>query len=88
MTTFEDLSNELIYNIFDYIYNNDIISSFVELNKRFSTLVKDYSTPKLYYHRNYPNDLFASACTDIINPQRNQIWSIKLTNQRTNRHIF
>ncbi|CAF0880615.1 unnamed protein product [Rotaria sordida] len=40
---FEDLSNELIYELFDYLSFHDIIFSFDKLNKRFQNLIDNYS---------------------------------------------
>ncbi|CAF2408738.1 unnamed protein product [Rotaria sp. Silwood2] len=40
---FEDLSNELIYELFDYLSFHDIIFTFGKLNKRFQNLIDTYS---------------------------------------------
>ncbi|CAF1671060.1 unnamed protein product [Adineta ricciae] len=42
---FEHLSNEVIYEIFDYLDFNDIHQSFVKLNKRFHDLVNSLAYP-------------------------------------------
>ncbi|CAF1306342.1 unnamed protein product, partial [Didymodactylos carnosus] len=43
MGKFEQLPNELIYNIFDYLNGNEIYNSFYYLNKRFHLLIKNSS---------------------------------------------
>lgn len=40
---FEDLSNEVIYELFDYLSYRDINSTFGELNERFRSLVNTYA---------------------------------------------
>ncbi|CAF1505199.1 unnamed protein product [Adineta ricciae] len=39
---FEDLTNEIYYEIFDYLSYNEIISSFFNLNIRFDNLISNY----------------------------------------------
>ena len=42
-TYFEHLSNELIYEVFDYLSFHDIILPFGKLNRRFRSLIDNYS---------------------------------------------
>lgn len=44
MTTFEKLSNELLFEIFDYLSFNDIFHAFFDLQKRFDELIRGYPT--------------------------------------------
>ena len=43
MTSIEDISNELFYDIFDYLDGYDIINAFENLNLRFESLLNDNS---------------------------------------------
>ncbi|CAF3754774.1 unnamed protein product [Rotaria sordida] len=87
-TYFEDLSNDLMYEIFDYLNEYDIYESFYDLNQRFKNLliksnlpikIKFPSISKLnfyhYYHR-------------IILPNKHRIILFHLTNPFTLDLIF
>ncbi|CAF4602369.1 unnamed protein product [Rotaria sp. Silwood2] len=44
-TYFEDLSNDLMYEIFDYLDEYDIYESFYDLNQRFKNLLIKSNLP-------------------------------------------
>ena len=82
ITTFEDLSNDLIYNIFDDMDYIEIYTSFSRLNKRFSTLVKDYPTPRINFSPDIKDEVFESLCHSVIVAEQPRIWSIPLPSFR------
>ena len=74
----QDLSNELFYEIFDYLDDVESFMIFLPLNKRFSSLLLDSSRPLKFDLANVPERLMGWFCDGIIIPQRHRILSMKL----------
>ena len=76
MTSMENLSNELFYEIFDYLNGIDIHNAFLNLNHRFQQLLN--SSFLLYkIQLDSPSDEFYTNINkQIIFPNRHQIFSI------------
>ncbi|CAF1415821.1 unnamed protein product [Adineta steineri] len=77
---FEDLSNAIVYEIFEYLYFHESFHSFYDLNQRFQ---------HLFIHSNYPiqinissisKSLFQRYLINIIIPQCHRIKSFSLSN--------
>jgi len=85
---FENLPNETIYEIFEYLDIYDVYQAFLNLNKRFENLflhsnlpfqvnISTMSKPKFkYYHQN------------IIIPNRHRINILRLSNPFTTNIVF
>lgn len=80
MTYFEDLSNEIIYEIFDFLDIYHIYQAFFNVNKRFNKFLMESTCPmkinilsmsKLNFERYYSN---------IIIPNKNRIISLAVSN--------
>ena len=85
ITTFEDLSNELIYEIFDYMDYMDYIEiylSFSQLNKRYLALVKHYPTPTINFNKNMKDDVFKSLYHSLIVAHQHRIRSMQFPSWR------
>ena len=88
LTTFEDLSNELIYEIFKYIRFNQTFQSFYDLNQRFQNLfllsnisikINIFSTSKSRFQRYFRNTII---------PKPNRIQSMELLNPFADNMFF
>jgi len=89
MTSIETLSNEIFYEIFDYLNGNDIYHAFSNLNHRFQQLL--YSSSflfkiKLQYSTN--NEIFLNTYKQIILHHTHQIFSIHLSMSEHNSQII
>lgn len=77
-TTFEDLPNELIMMLFDYLYFHEIIYAFYQLNSRTQSLMNSYSS----YHLNFDHFITKTSVNLIkslpLNPQH--VKSLTLSN--------
>lgn len=82
ITTFEDLSNELIYEIFHYMDYIDIHVSFSQLNKRYLALVKHYPTPTINFNRSMRDDVFEPLCHSMIVAHQHRIRSMQFPSFR------
>ena len=77
VTCLEDLSNELIYEIFEYFTAQEIFQQFSNLNQRFENVV---------YHSNVPLKVNSTSSSDqslitLLSGHSNRILSIHLSNQ-------
>ncbi|CAF1450374.1 unnamed protein product [Adineta ricciae] len=88
ITRFENLSNEIYYEIFDYLDGCSIHKAFSNLNRRFQQLltspvynlkisIEDNSTTSVEYF-----------CTNVILPNKHRIISIHLWNTYSIQHFF
>jgi hypothetical protein len=81
ITYFEDLSNEILFDIFDFLDGYDILEAFSNLNIRFEHLFRcSYFSLKL----NIPfmsKSNFKNRSTNIIGPHIHQILSLHLSEE-------
>jgi hypothetical protein len=79
MTCFENLSNEIYYEIFDYLNGCEIYKAFLNLNIRFQQLITSSSLPlkiSLNIDDSQPN--MEDGCRDVIIPNKHRIMSLHL----------
>ncbi len=79
-TYFEDLSNEIIYEIFEYLEFYYIYQTFSNLNNRYYNLVNYSKLPIKLNLSSMPKKAFQNYCKDIIIPNQHRIHSIHSTN--------
>ncbi|CAF1312908.1 unnamed protein product [Adineta steineri] len=75
---FENFSNELFYEIFDYLDGNDIFKIFSNLNYRFQHLITCSSIPFTIKFRSHTTSQFIDCCKTFIFPNRHRILSLNL----------
>ncbi|CAF4047970.1 unnamed protein product [Rotaria sordida] len=73
ITTIEDFSNELFFQIFDYLDGCEIYYGFMDLNKRFQQLL---NSSLLLFKINFDNKFFMNICKQIMTLNKHQIFSI------------
>ncbi len=78
---FENLSNELFYEIFDYLDGCDIFNAFSNLNKRFQNLISCSSIPIKVDFGFKSNSLVEHRCRHLIIPNKHRLLSLHLRNQ-------
>jgi hypothetical protein len=72
-TCIEDLSNEVFYEIFEYLDCSDIYNGFFNLNTRLQNLINCPSLP-LTIHRDFPSPSNVHRyCKEFINPNKYRI---------------
>jgi hypothetical protein len=87
-TCIENLSNELFYEIFDYLDVYNIYKSFLNLNDRFRHLITSPSFAlKIHLHSEEQTKLI-QTCEKIIIPNRQRILSLNLENNSTINDFF
>ncbi|CAF3404581.1 unnamed protein product [Rotaria socialis] len=88
ITKFEDLSDDLIYEIFDHLVWIEILQSFFELNKRFSTLIKLYPSPMIVHRLPVPKEAFEAECDLMMILQQHQLRSIHVVGSTNINTLF
>ncbi|CAF3888017.1 unnamed protein product, partial [Adineta steineri] len=81
VTSFEHLSNELIYEIFDYLNFYDIHKSFLNLNIRFYNLIHSSTFPIKINFSSISKSNFQLYYEHIIIPYQNRITLLQLSNR-------
>lgn len=80
MKCLEHLSNEIYYEIFEYLHGVDIYQAFSNLNVRFQNLLTSLSIPlKITLNSESQTELL-HHCNNVINPNRHLILSLSLQN--------
>ncbi|CAF4191090.1 unnamed protein product, partial [Adineta steineri] len=79
-TCFEDLSNELIYEIFDLLDFHHVYQAFDSLNARFYNLVTNSTLPIEVNLSSISKSTFERYNKDIILPNKHRIRSLHLSN--------
>ncbi|CAF0897214.1 unnamed protein product [Adineta steineri] len=77
---FEDLSNEIIYEIFEYFDFHYIYENFSNLNQRFVNLIINSNYPIKINISSISKPNFQRYYKDIIIPYRQRIKSLRITN--------
>ena len=75
---FENLSNEIFYEIFDYLDGCDIYKAFSYLNKRFENLLSSSSFPIRVDLGFKSNVLVEHRCRHVILPNKHRLLSLHL----------
>jgi hypothetical protein len=78
-TTFEHLSNELIYEIFEFLYFHHAFQGFYDLNKRFQNLFVYSNLPIKINISSISKSTFHRYLADIIIPYTSRIQSLRLS---------
>lgn len=87
-TQFEDISNEIIYEIFDFLDMYDVYQAFSDLNIRFHNLIHCSSLP-LNINMSFLSKLdLQNYSTQFILPNINRINSIRLNGSSMFKHVF
>ncbi|CAF4223586.1 unnamed protein product, partial [Adineta steineri] len=81
VTSFEHLSNELIYEIFDYLDFYSIHKSFLNLNIRFYNLINSSTLPIKINLSSISKSNFQLYYEHIIIPYQNRITLLQLSNR-------
>ena len=85
----EHLSNELFYEIFEYLDYPEICKSFLNLNSRFKHLILDNSLPLLRLNlRPSITSNVKDSCQNLILPNRHRILSLYLENESLINQVF
>ncbi|CAF3846998.1 unnamed protein product [Adineta steineri] len=80
VTQIEDLANELLYDIFEYLNSYNIYQSFFRLNHRFRSLLVESFLPLEIHIPLISSSSFDSYNQDMIMPNKQRIHSIKILN--------
>ncbi|CAF3036088.1 unnamed protein product [Rotaria sp. Silwood2] len=80
ISCFENLSNELIYEIFDYFEGYKLYKAFSNLNSRFETLIKCSSYQLRMDLRFEPEAILEYCSVCIVLPNKHRIISLSLDN--------
>ncbi|CAF0869307.1 unnamed protein product [Rotaria sordida] len=89
ITSIENLSNELFYEIFDYFNGCEIYQTFSNLNYCFQQLLNSSSFRfKINFHHSTSIEIFMNNYKQIILLNKDQIFSIHLTSSTHNNQII
>ena len=83
MTKFEDLPNEVIYEIFDYLDISHVFESFFNLNNRFKYLIINCPFVFKIDLSFLSKSTFEHLCKNLIETNKDRIISLRLTNPLT-----
>ena len=75
----EDLSNELLYEIFDYLDYIFLAETFAKFNQRFQSLFLYSSSPLKIYFPLTSKSIFESRCQSFITPNLHRIISLNIS---------
>ena len=81
MTCIESLSNELFYEIFDYLDSCDVFNAFFNLNTRFQQFLNNPSFLFKIYRFSTSERTFRRYCRQLITPNKHKILSLHLYDQ-------
>lgn len=79
-TGFEDLSNEIIYEVFEFLHVDEIHQAFSKLNQRFDNLLMYSSFPIHIQRSSMAKSNYLQLYKNIIRPYRHRITSLRLPN--------
>jgi hypothetical protein len=83
MTSIEDLSNELFYEIFEYLNVCQIYEAFYNLNLRFQNIFTYSSQPLKIDFCTKSESMLEHCCKQVIIPNKNRIISLRLSSIST-----
>ena len=78
--SFENLSNEIIYDIFEYLNSHHVYESFFNLNQRFQNLLIRSNLPIRIHISSITKPTFHNYINDLIKPHLNRVESIQFSN--------
>jgi len=88
MTRIEYLSNELFYEIFEYLHGIDIYRAFFNLNSRFQHLLTDSLIPLKIKLNSAVETELSHHCDNVIKPNKHHILSLYLENHLLIKNFF
>ncbi|CAF2052510.1 unnamed protein product [Rotaria magnacalcarata] len=88
VTQFEDLPNELFYEIFQFFDSYDIYETFSNLNSRFYSLIIHSSLPIKLNFSNLSKTVFQHRCNSILTPNVHRIISLQFSNHLIIHNFF
>jgi hypothetical protein len=77
---FEDLSNDILYEIFEYLDYFHVYQAFFDLNIRYRKLLIDFNLPIKINISSISKSAFQNYYTHIILPRQHRIFSLSITN--------
>ncbi|CAF1676095.1 unnamed protein product, partial [Adineta ricciae] len=80
VTCFEDLSNELIYEVLEFVDFYDVYRAFYSLNMRFRQIITNSTLPIHVNLSSRSKSTFESYNKDCILPNKHRIQSLHLSN--------
>ncbi|CAF0742588.1 unnamed protein product [Adineta ricciae] len=87
-TCLEDLSNELLYELFDYFDICCVYETFAYLNKRFYQLIHCSSLPIAFNFSLLSKKTFQHRCTHIVRPNKHRLVHLRLQNHLLIENFF
>ena len=87
-SVFEDLANEIYYEIFEYIDIYDVYQGFFDLNKRFRSILKDSNIPIQINISTMTKTKFECYYKKIMLPNKHRINYLRLSNPFTSDIVF
>jgi len=87
-SVFEHLSNEIIFEIYEYLDLYHVYYGFFSLNKRFKSLLVNSNIPIKINSSAIAKSKFEHYYKNIINPNKNRINILRLSNQFTVDIVF
>jgi hypothetical protein len=78
MMSIEDLSNEIFYEIFDYLDGSQIFLAFSNLNQRFHRLINSSSLPLKIRFNVTTVELYNDVCREIVLSNKQQISTVQV----------
>ncbi|CAF2865435.1 unnamed protein product [Rotaria sp. Silwood2] len=88
ITSFEQLSNELLYEIFDYLDGYDIYKGFSKLNIRFHNLISFSSLPLKINFSKKSQPTLEHCCRNVIIPNKHRLLSLHLDSHSIIHNFF
>ncbi|CAF3928712.1 unnamed protein product [Rotaria sordida] len=88
ITCFEHLSNDLFYEIFDYLDAYDIYKAFSKLNIRFYNLLTFSSLPLKINLSKQSESILEHCCRNVIIPNKHRILSLHLNGDSLINNFF
>lgn len=88
ISSFEDLSNELLYDIFEYLYVHDIYQAFSNLNTRFQHTIQYLNIRIKLNTSSYSKVIFQKYYKDFILPNQHRTKTIHLSDPFIIEYLF
>ena len=84
----EDVSNEIICEIFDYLDTREIFEAFINLNQRFQNFLLHSHLPLKMQNSQASKQSFELLCQQMIIPNKHRMLSLYLSNRLESIHFF
>ena len=88
MTCFEDLSNELLYDLFEFLDTCEVLEIFPSLNDRFHRLITGSSIPLHFNFSGMTRSMFHRYCEGSVAPNTHRITALTFPHQLSVDHFW